>query len=521
MDSKQLYAGWARQDLTPDRPVRLYGQFIERISESVESPVLATALAIECGLDQMILCACDLADITHDLADAVRQTIQERLPEFPVTKLILAATHTHTSLQYDRPDPAAGNTLDILQHYLVQMVTSNQDEASDAAQPNEAEPAKAGNFTESNHDVMSDQEARLWLIDRISRASTDAWQNRRPARMVNAFGRAVVGHCRRVVYDDGSSRMWGDTSLANFAELEGGSDSGLELLYFCDDSGQLTGVVANLACPAQTVQHRRFISADFWGKARLLVQKQLGTTIHLLPLCSAAGDQCPVDLIRWVEPLEPLDDPNITRHDPPERTADYSMFDLSGCWQAGWRIASEIIAAWQRIDAADWQSEPDFKHWVCDLSLPVRRVSLVDYAKAKKALSDFARDAAGRQLDFHDNAQMHVHAGIMARYAYQQHSALQQVEVHAVRIGQIVLVTNPFELFLNYGNQIKARSRARQTLIVQLACDSLGYLPTCRAEDGGHYSAYVSSGLVGHEGGDLLVRHTLDLIRQLFVTPDS
>jgi len=40
------------------------------------------------------------------------------------------------------------------------------------------------------------------------------------------------------------------------------------------------------------------------------------------------------------------------------------------------------------------------------------------------------------------------------------------------------LATNPFELFLDYGMRIKARSKALQTFVVQLACDSSGYLPT-------------------------------------------
>ena len=37
-----------------------------------------------------------------------------------------------------------------------------------------------------------------------------------------------------------------------------------------------------------------------------------------------------------------------------------------------------------------------------------------------------------------------------------------------------------------------------------------------KAEKGGHYSAYVSSGYTGHEGGDLLVRETLDRINKKF-----
>ena len=69
---------------------------------------------------------------------------------------------------------------------------------------------------------------------KISEAVIEAWNNRKSAYMANEFGRAVVGHCRRVVYDDGTSKMWGDTNSANFAELESGNDSGIELLYTFD-----------------------------------------------------------------------------------------------------------------------------------------------------------------------------------------------------------------------------------------------------------------------------------------------
>ena len=81
----------------------------------------------------------------------------------------------------------------------------------------------------------------------------------------------------------------------------------------------------------------------------------------------------------------------------------------------------------------------------------------------------------------------------------------------------IAFATNPYELFLDYGNKIRSSSRASQTFLIQLSCGAWGYLPTKKAEEGGHYSAYVSSGTVGHEGGDLLVRQTLKRINALFV----
>lgn len=89
-------------------------------------------------------------------------------------------------------------------------------------------------------------------------------------------------------------------------------------------------------------------------------------------------------------------------------------------------------------------------------------------------------------------------------------------EVHIIRLGDIARATNPFDLFLDYGNQIKARSEAHQTFLVQLACGCEDYLPTEKAEKGGHYSGFVSSGLLVHKGGELLVANTLEEINKLF-----
>jgi hypothetical protein len=52
--------------------------------------------------------------------------------------------------------------------------------------------------------------------------------------------------------------------------------------------------------------------------------------------------------------------------------------------------------------------------------------------------------------------------------------------------------------------------------MIQLACASGGYLPTEKAEKGGHYSAYVASGKTGHEGGELLVRYILEMINAMW-----
>ena len=69
--------------ITPDRPVSLAGQMHTRISKGVESPVTATALALESRqgdkvLDQAILVSCDLVAIGDGILEPVRAAAQGR-----------------------------------------------------------------------------------------------------------------------------------------------------------------------------------------------------------------------------------------------------------------------------------------------------------------------------------------------------------------------------------------------------------------------------------------------------------
>ena len=488
----QFLAGFSEITLTPDQPVFLSGQFAERISQSVESPVTVTALAVESGGDQFVICSCDLVAVSTDLLLAVRQRLQD-VEGLNAEKVILCATHTHTSLTYQ--SAGVSRSLAVLQRYL----------PADKRYVEKVSPSP---------DVMTPQAATDFLVERLATAIQTAWQTRRPASIAHAFGRAPVGMNRRAVYNDGSAAMWGDTNQATFDHLEGGNDSGIELIYVFNERRKLAGVVATVACPAQCVQHRHFVSSDYWGDVKANLRQRFGNDLFVVGLCGAAGDQCPVDLIRWVEPESPVDDPNIVRAHALRRKADPSMFDIAGKRKVGRRIANAII---EEYDAAvdEPTSTPSLIHKTWIQNLPVRRVTPSDYQTACRAIEAFVKESGG-EVDFNDNARMHVHAGMIARYEYQADHDLHPVELHVIRLGDAAIATSPFELFLDYGNLIKARSLAPQTFVVQLACGSEGYLPTARAERGGHYSAYVSSGITGHAGGDLLVRETLTKMNALW-----
>lgn len=498
----RIKIGWAEKEFVFDKPVSLVGQFAERISLYVEKPLTATAFAVEAEGEQMILCSCDLVDISLSLVDNVRERLTGNDIGIDPEKIVICAIHTHTGPGY------AGKGIN----------KTTGDSYSSFRKLIESELPADKKYVESvgtfGNNIMNEDELLEEIASKITMAITEAWKNKKEGSFSNAFGRAAVGMCRRVKYSDGSAQMWGDTNRAVFTELEGGNDSGIELLYVFDNDKKLTGVVANLACPAQCVQHRLFISPDFWGEAKMLLRKHFGENIFLLPLCSAAGDQCPVDLVRWVEPESDVNDPNLKRNNPPKRKADPSMFDLAGMRKVGKRIAYEIIEVYNEgLD--NCQSDAELVHKVHHFKLPLRRATLEEEIKARNEIKEYLQNKQG-DVDFNDAANLQVHLGILRRMELQDKLDTVDTEVHIIKLGTVVFATNPFELFLDFGNQIKARSSAEQTFIIQLANGSEGYLPTEKAEKGGHYSAFISSGTVGHVGGEQLVRETLANIRMLF-----
>ncbi|MBE5995778.1 MAG: hypothetical protein E7240_00305 [Lachnospiraceae bacterium] len=498
--------GWSEADITPDKKVSLAGQFAERISEYVEKPLTATALAIEAGGEQAVFVSTDLVAVSINLVEAVRDRIADNRLGLDPKKIMISAIHTHTGPVYPRINECkrAGSN--------AALSTASKDILIDLLPPGRKYVESAP--VTDNPEIISQEETFELLVSRISKAVLEAWENRAEGSFSNAFGRASVGHCRRVVYSDGSAQMWGDTNTAVFEEVECDSDDGIELLFINNAEGKLTGIVANIACPAQCVQHRLFVSPDYWGEVKVRLRNYFGEDLFLLPLCAPAGCQCPVDMVRWVAPESDVNDPNIEHPHPLKRKADPSMFDISGMKVTGRRIATEIIAVYEEgLDEP--QKDVEFKHEVEIMELPLRRATLAEYEKAKRGVKEYLAEHPG-DVNFYDAAKMQVDLGVLSRFALQETMNVVPIESHILKLGTIAFSTNPFELFLKYGNQIRVRSKAEQTFLIQLCNGAEGYLPTAKAERGGHYSAFISSGECGHEGGDLFVRKTLEHINRMF-----
>jgi hypothetical protein len=102
---------------------------------------------------------------------------------------------------------------------------------------------------------------------------------------------------------------------------------------------------------------------------------------------------------------------------------------------------------------------------------------------------------------------------------FEQQIPTLPVELHVVRLGDVVFATNPFEYYLDFGIHIKARSRAMQTFLVQLAGPG-GYVPSRRSTQGGGYGSIPASSRLGYQGGWEFADRTVALIDSLWNNTD-
>lgn len=497
---RKFLTGWAVRDITPTVPVELSGQYYQRVAEHIRDPLKAVAWAIESqgdnGIEQAILVGVDLVGVPDELQNDVRTRLREMLPDFDSSRLLLNAIHTHTG-----PSPRVSEGL-------------------------------FGQLWETDAQVMTTQAYRRLLVERLTEAAAAAWRERAPGGVSFALAWAVIGHCRRPVYADGTSEMYGAVNRPDFVGMEGGEDSGVELIFTWDEHRQLTGVVVNAACPAQVMEACRVVTADLAGELRRLLGEAWGRDVPVIYQVAPSGDQSPRDLTRDY------------------RVGPAHFWDEAGMMILARRLADAVLAVMpsttatqneaSRASPIDWH--PVVRHTVKRLALPLRKVGEAEVEQARAnirqlreaypnlavdlkqeyaafAARTLAREQAGGHGPYDDKnepfVRWHDNQAVLRRQEMQQTQPVYECEIHCLRIGETVLASNPFELFLEYGQRIKARSPARRTMLVQLAGGSSGYLPTQQAVAHGGYGALVISNTVGPEGGDMLVEETLAAIKAL------
>jgi hypothetical protein len=308
-----------------------------------------------------------------------------------------------------------------------------------------------------NPGVMKPSEYANFFIDRVSKAVVQAWRDRKPGAMSWAMGFAMVGFNRRAQYFGGTSVMYGDTTLPKFSHIEGHTDPSVGMIFLWTSDGKLAGIVINIACPSQETEDLYELSADFWHDVRVELRRRYGKDLYILPQCAAAGDQSPHPLFRKRAEQAMTERRGLSRRQEIARRVAGAVDDVLPVARAG--VKSRLV----------------FRHTVASADLPEQKPS---------------------------------------REPFYETDSVHPIEFHVLRLGDVAIATSPFELYVDYGTRIQARSRAVLTLTVELSCGASGYLPTERAVKAGGYSA--DNFLVGPAGGQVLVEETVKQINALW-----
>ena len=503
----QLRIGWASTDLTPEDPVVLTGFSRARVSEGVMDPITATVLVIESIRDgdaagNVIMVSCDLISISDELRDRVRAKVKQSLPEIDANTVVLNATHTHCAPE-----------------------TRTKPDLAEKLGKFDLEIPPAWSRWGIDLGAMSPLDYTEFAADQIAKAIEQSWKNRKPGGVSFGLGHAVVGHNRLTAYTDGTSRMYGKPDQPDFSHIEGYEDHSVNLLYTWNADRELTGVLVNLAVPSQASGGSR-ISADFWHETRNELRKRLGAGLFVLPQCSAAGDQSPVVLVakKAEARMERLTG-RSRREQIAVRIADavtsiLPVMEETVAWNPALAYRMERVELSRRRLSEEDIKTPRKTHHRPQLETVEEAFERLreEYRTMRRKIEE-QPEVKEKRGWFNDITgvywRMARASRVLDRFELQNTQPTVPVEVHVIRLGDMAIATSPFELYLDFGIRIKARSKAVQTFVVQLA-GSGTYVPTERSVAGGGYGAIPESTEVGPEGGRELVEQTVDLLDSLW-----
>ncbi|MEN8229755.1 MAG: neutral/alkaline non-lysosomal ceramidase N-terminal domain-containing protein [Bacteroidota bacterium] len=231
---KKLEAGAAIIDVTPQKPMFLYGYpHVERISEGVHDPLFASALVIDNGESQIGFCAVDIIFISKEITTAVRARVQA-ITGIPGRNLMVSASHTHSG-------PVTG-----------------RDVFYDPVVPEE------------------DPEYIAYLVERLVQVYTEAFQNKQESRIAitTASGLGVGGNRR---------------SKTDAVDPE------VPVIILKNSATDKVFALSTIYCMHPTVLHEdsKRYSADFPGYTRKYINEALGKEVVLLYHTGPSGNQSP------------------------------------------------------------------------------------------------------------------------------------------------------------------------------------------------------------------------------------
>lgn len=329
-----------------------------------------------------------------------------------------------------------------------------------------------------------DDDYTEWLLRRIADGVSVAWQAREPAQVgwAGTSEERLVFN-RRYRMRDGTVQTNPGLENPDVVEPVGPTDPEIGVMVMLDACGGSLGLLGNYALHYVGIpDDHTALSADYFGYFSEMIQRLRGERFVAALSNGASGDINNWDVMGGARP----------------RNDRYQH-----CERAGAIVAANALWAWNE---AEFSEEVPLGGALEEVTLEPRPPATEEEIAQAQEIED--RLAAGESVLMGDRS----FARRIRRFEEEPPEPRETI-VQALRIGDLSIATAPGEFFVELGLEIKRRSSFAQTMVLELANDSVGYIPTRRAFEEGAYEANSSRYRPGC--GELVVDTAVRLLESL------
>mgnify|MGYP001627992177 CR=1 FL=1 len=458
-ENPRFKAGSAVADISPDV---VPFQLRSGPSEYVHDPISVRALAFENGGDQRALIAIiDAIGIGREMADEAKAVVAEKTGWKPES-IMIAATHAHTT-------PKGGDT-------------------------------SPGRIAYEKKRRAGLTEALLAAIEALEPAKVGFASDEEASEVRN----------RRNFYEEGASSTRNPWGGYDKVRMNGGTKGILKPAGPIDPEvcvvdvrtergNRPLGLLANYALhyvggiPAVTEEDgkvRGMASADYFGEFARVMPYRMSSRppegFVAMMSNGASGDinNIPFGIER--APRAPFEQCRIVAN----KTAD-----------AAWRAIRKIES---------YDSSPVIATRQREVTLTYRKPTEAEVEKALELL-ELTREEREAIHKKTTNYARHT-----IRFAEPESPGTEDVIVQAFRIGEQAIVSMPFEVLVEIGLELKEKSPAPRTFLIELANGSYGYLPPPNQVELGGYETWLGTSRFEKHSSEVLVKELLEMLGELW-----
>ncbi len=453
-ETSSLKAGFAERDITPELGMEQPGGYGKVFHLKFHDACKVRAAVFDDGKTRVALVGVDSLIIPRHVVKAAREKIRKACG-LAAEAILIGASHSHSSGPVGFVQPGQYDHASPLVRRLAY-------EKSPLADASYLERVQTEIVTAVCHAGSLGVEARC------------------------GFGAGIeekVAFNRRFRMKNGLSFTHPRQSNPDIVGPAGPTDPQVGVVGAWDSGGGLLGCVVNYACHATT--NPGGISANWIHYLEHTIRGTMGPQVPVVFLQGACGD------VTQVDNLSPYANP------PGEQWARF----------AGGRIGAEAVKVLLSIEpgsAVPLDARSTLLHIRRRVPSPERVRHCYELVQKDPKEVGATEWTFAKEIVLLD--------ALLAR------EPVAEVEVQAIQVGPAVFLTNPAELFCQFGLELKAKSHFPFTFPVELANGAVGYVPTEEAfgaQGGGYETRLTSHSNLEVTAGHQMVEAALEIAAQM------